>query len=293
MKFKKWLGFTLPVLVVCCISCSVHVQKQAIPSSKLVEVGLLGSMTPYKSQFPLLQLENEYPTINAISFEPSFSTFNPSPYCFQYYEEVRKYMQLNRGYPQTICQRTKYYLGVPKNDVGDYDWSSWIPLVHNKIKDSSASTGIVLLQPHVECTDDSYTATAHLKWEEIFPIEDIKNLRYSIFLKADRIYYHDYHDPDYSVENIAYDMIPLLGDVKEEYSGKGFPLFSSSDIYPTDQNPYFSLTTEPFTLPFIVGFPKNQQPKWSLHLILSDGTDMDKNLYSWSFPIKEEDESYD
>ena len=97
----------------------IGVPSQSIPSSKLVEVGLLGSMTPYKSQFPLLQLENEYPNIDAISFEPSFSTFNPSPYCFQYYEEVRKFMQLDRGYPQTICQRTKYYLGVPKNDVGD------------------------------------------------------------------------------------------------------------------------------------------------------------------------------
>jgi hypothetical protein len=289
MKNPIMLCFSILFLFVGSISCSVADLTQTIPSSKLVEVGLLGSMTPYKSQFPLLQLENEYPNIDAISFEPSFHTFNPSPYCFQYYEEVRKYMQLDRGYPQTICHRTKYFLGVPKNETG-YDWSKWIPIVYEKIKDSSASTDIVLVQPHVECTEDSYTATAQLKWEKPFPIEDFKNLRYSIFLKADRIYYFDYLDPHYSVENLAYDMIPLSGDVKEEYSGCGFPLFSSADEYPTEQNPNFSLTTEPFTIPFIDGFPKNQQPKWSLHLLINDGTDMGKNLYSWSFPIEIEEE---
>jgi hypothetical protein len=286
-KHKKWIGFALLLLFVSCISCSIAVPSQSIPSSKLVEVGLISHL---KSQFPLLELENEYPNISAISFEPPLHTFNPSPYCFQYYDEgVRQYMQLDRGYPQTICHRTSYYLGVPKNETG-YDWSKWIPIVYEKIKDGSASTGIVLVQPHVECTEDSYTATAQLKWEDIFPMEDFKNLRYSIFLKADRIYYYNYRDPDYSVENIAYDIIPLLGDVKEEYSGSGFPLFSSSDEYPTEQNPYFSLTTEPFTLPFIDGFPKNQQPNWSLHLILNDGTNLSKNLYSWSFPIEIEEE---
>jgi hypothetical protein len=129
----------------------------------------------------------------------------------------------------------------------------------------------------------------YASWTGEMSQDDIQNLRYSLFLKADRIYLYEFNDEHCFADNLAYDLVPLKGDIKEEYDGIGFPLFSSSNEYPTKENPYITLSTEPFTIPFIEGFTEEQQPNWSLHLILNDGTNMSNNLYSWSFPINGEE----
>ncbi len=75
-------------------------------------------------------------------------------------------------------------------------------------------------------------------------------------------------------------------------------MYSSESL--TKENPIVRLQSQPFSLPVITySYPKEwfsnppetRPPNWSLHLILNDGRDMRKNLYSWTLPIQIEEES--
>ncbi len=265
-------------------------------SKKLVELYVNGLM-PYKSPFPLLELEKNDSNLSTISYEPddavgySLDLVKPSKYGFMHLESIASSMSLKLGFPLSIYQRNKYARGIPSKEKGGYDWNAWMESSIETMKNFEAQQQIWVSSFELKQEKGVFVLLGSLDFSDTWNQDDLTNLRYSLFLKADRIYYYYYNDETGFVENLAYDMIPLLGDIKEEYDGIGFPLFSSSGEYPTKEKPSITLCTEPFTIPFIEGFTEEQQPNWSLHLILNDGTDMGKNLYSWSFPIKVEEES--
>jgi hypothetical protein len=286
------------VLAISLTGCTLsHTKSNNLKNHGLVEVCISSQIAPHKTPFLLQKLSQESPTIDTISYDcisltSSQSSFTPFTYGYKHYEKVYDSMNIQReGIPRTIYQRLSNILGIPKDADGNVDWELWVEEAKEIMAEVDVQQNISIDSFSVSIDKGMIQGNCTLSLTGELSQDDIQNLRYSLFLKADRIYLYEFNDEHCFADNLAYDLVPLKGDIKEEYDGIGFPLFSSSDEYPTEQNPYFSLTTEPFTLPFIDGFPKNQQPKWSLHLILNNGTDMSKNLYSWCFPIKVEEES--
>lgn len=300
MNFKKHL---LPILYFFCLciivltisltACTtLNTQTNHQKNHGLVEVCVSSQIAPQKTPFLLLKLSQESPAIDTISYDcisltSSQSSFTPFTYGYQHYEKVYESMSIQKeGFPRTIYQRESNILGIPKDADGNVDWESWVEEAKEIMAEVDVPQSIRIDSFSVSIDKGMIQGNCKLSLTGEWSQHDLQNLRYSIFLKADRIYLYEFNDEKCFAENLAYDLVPLKGDIKEEYDGIGFPLFSSSRELPTKENPSITLSTKPFTIPFIEGFTEEQQPKWSLHLILNDGTDMSKNLYSWSFPIE-------
>jgi hypothetical protein len=261
----------------------------------LVELCVSSQIAPHKTPFLLRKLSQESPAIDTISYDgislsSSLPFFTPYTYGYNHYEKVYASMNIQReGIPRTIYQRQSDILGIPKDADGNVDWELWIEEAKEIMAEVDVPQNIRMDSFSLSIDKGFIQGKCTLHWTGEMSQDDIQNLRYSLFLKADRIYLYEFNDEHCFADNLAYDLVPLKGDIKEEYDGIGFSLFSSSDEYPTKENPYITLSTEPFSIPFIEGFTEEQQPNWSLHLILNDGTNLSKNLYSWSFPINGEE----
>jgi len=293
-----WILFVSTSSLYGCTTLQSHT-KESIQSKKLVELYVNGLM-PYKSPFPLLELEKNDSYLSTISYEPddaavgvgySKDLVKPSKYGFMHLKSIASSMSLQLGFPLSMYQRNQYARGIPSKEKGGYDWNAWMESSIETMKKFEAQQQIWISSFELKQEKNAFVLVGSLDFSDRWNQDHLSNLRYSLFLKADRIYYHHSNDETGFVENLAYDLVPLKGDIKEEYDGIGFPLFSSSRELPIKENLSITLSTEPFTIPFIEGFTEEQQPKWSLHLILNDGTDMSKNLYSWSFPIEIEEKS--
>jgi hypothetical protein len=305
MNFEKHLLPVLNVFSLCMIILAIsltgctplNTQTNHQKNHGLVEVCVSSQIAPHKTPFLLQKLSQESPKIDTISYDcislsSSLPFFTPYVYGYNHYEKVYASMNIQReGFPRTIYQRESNILGIPKDADGNVDWNLWVEEAKAIMAEVDVQQSIRIDSFSLSIDKGFIQGKCTLHWTGEMSQDDIQNLRYSLFLKADRIYLYDFNDEKCFAENLAYDLVPLKGDIKEEYDGIGFPLFSSSRELPTKENLSITLSTEPFTIPFIEGFTEEQQPKWSLHLILNDGNDMSNNLYSWNFPIEIIEES--
>jgi hypothetical protein len=305
MNFEKHLLPVLNVFSLCMIILAIsltgctplNTQTNHQKNHGLVEVCVSSQIAPHKTPFLLQKLSQESPKIDTISYDcislsSSLPFFTPYVYGYNHYEKVYASMNIQReGFPRTIYQRESNILGIPKDADGNVDWNLWVEEAKAIMAEVDVQQSIRIDSFSLSIDKGFIQGKCTLHWTGEMSQDDLQNLRYSLFLKADRIYLYDFNDEKCFAENLAYDLVPLKGDIKEEYDGIGFPLFSSSRELPTKENLSITLSTEPFTIPFIEGFTEEQQPKWSLHLILNDGNDMSNNLYSWNFPIEIEEES--
>jgi hypothetical protein len=305
MNFEKHLLPVLNVFSLCMIILAIsltgctplNTQTNHQKNHGLVEVCVSSQIAPHKTPFLLQKLSQESPKIDTISYDcislsSSLPFFTPYVYGYNHYEKVYASMNIQReGFPRTIYQRESNILGIPKDADGNVDWNLWVEEAKAIMAEVDVQQSIRIDSFSLSIDKGFIQGKCTLHWTGEMSQDDLQNLRYSLFLKADRIYLYDFNDEKCFAENLAYDLVPLKGDIKEEYDGIGFPLFSSSRELPTKENLSITLSTEPFTIPFIEGFTEEQQPKWSLHLILNDGNDMSNNLYSWNFPIEIIEES--
>jgi hypothetical protein len=305
MNFEKHLLPILNVFSLCMIILAIsltgctplNTQTNHQKNHGLVEVCVSSQIAPHKTPFLLQKLSQESPKIDTISYDcislsSSLPFFTPYVYGYNHYEKVYASMNIQReGFPRTIYQRESNILGIPKDADGNVDWNLWVEEAKAIMAEVDVQQSIRIDSFSLSIDKGFIQGKCTLHWTGEMSQDDLQNLRYSLFLKADRIYLYDFNDEKCFAENLAYDLVPLKGDIKEEYDGIGFPLFSSSRELPTKENLSITLSTEPFTIPFIEGFTEEQQPKWSLHLILNDGNDMSNNLYSWNFPIEIIEES--
>jgi hypothetical protein len=279
------------------------VQKPTFPieNSDLIEVCLKDSLRG-QNPFQAIKLEDGNPSVNCIVYETELLSsekqegfWTPHRYGSLYYHQWTKSMNVeDLMIPRTNFQREFWKLRIHKDKYGENDGDLWISESEQLLKEISKKDSFEIDSYQLNERDGLYYATISLKCVKEISQEDWNNLKYNIFLKPDILYSETFYGhPSDNIENLAYDLITFQGDEKEEYDGIGFNLSTHSNNVPTLENPIVILKTETFSLPEIPyedrGFLRNpppiKQPNWSIHLILNDGADLRKNLYSWSLPI--------
>jgi hypothetical protein len=291
------------------------VQKPTFPieNSDLVEVCLKNSLRG-QNPFQAIKLEASNPSVNCIVYETELLSsekqegfWTPHRYGSLYYNQWTKSMNVESiMLPRTNFQREFWKLRIHKDKYGENDGDLWISESEQLLKEISKKDCFEIDSYQLNESDGLYYATISLKCVKEISQEDWNNLKYNIFLKPDILYSGPipysrksvlYTGKNFTIENLAYDLIILQGDEKEEYDGIGFNLLTHSNNVPTLENPIVILKTEVFSLleipyedsGFLRNSPPIKQPNWSLQLILNDGIDMRKNLFSWNLPIDVEE----
>ncbi|MCK5848581.1 MAG: hypothetical protein KAH01_05235 [Caldisericia bacterium] len=288
---KSYIGMICFLIVFCLIGCNIPTQERInvnIENKGLVEVYIYSQFAPHKTNFPLNKLEADDPSLSSICYDlfeedSNYTSYTPHPYGYMHYKKIEPCLDIQmEGIPRTIYQRQSSSVGRPQE--------SWIENIKRVMEQKIVEKKIENVSFQLLCNDDnSYQVSVSFKWIESMTQKELEGLRYNLFLKADKLYWLNEYDNDFFADNIAYDFIPLIGDKVKEYDGVEFPLFDSVENYLTEENNFtLTITTESFTLPQIEGLTKEQQPKWSLHLILNNNKNLCKNLYSWSYQLPSE-----
>lgn len=166
----------------------------------------------------------------------------------------------------TINQRDHVFAMMP--DL----YQRILAYVYKHIHQSNKNPSLKLQTTHLSksVSDPSkFTAKYLFSWGDDISIQDLKNFHYNLFLITDEVSLMIYNR-NITVHNIAYDFIPFTGDDVKQYTGKGFPLMSSSRLI-DEKAKTLLLSTEAFPLPEKDSFPYEGQVKsWSLHLFIEN-----------------------
>lgn len=194
------------------------------------------------------------------------------------------YLVDDNHYPNLCGNKRLTYSGLRAQrstwiNQRDYILGNWPDLyqrvlayVYQHIHQSTNKPSLKLQTTHLSksVSDPSkFTAKYLFSWGDDISIQDLKNFHYNLFLITDEVSLMIYNR-NITVHNIAYDFIPFTGDDVKQYTGKGFPLMSSSRII-DEKAKTLLLSTEAFSLPEKDSFPYEGQVKsWSLHLFIEN-----------------------
>ena len=130
-------------------------------------------------------------------------------------------------------------------------YEEWLEIISSSLAETTKDTSVILMKINLQQNENgSNIISFTLNWKYDMTSEELKGLSYNLFLKADKLYFYEYKND-----------------------------------YPTEKKSTITFTTNEFKLPFIESLTEDQQPKWSIHLILNNNKDLRKNIYSWSYPI--------
>jgi hypothetical protein len=172
----------------------------------------------------------------------------------------------------------------------DYVLGNWPDLyqrilayVYKHIHQSTIKPSLKLQSVHLSKSDsDPCKFTGHylFSWDDDVSVQDLKDFHYNLFLITDEVSLM-ICNRNITVHNIAYDFIPFTGDDVKQYTGKGFPLMSSSRLI-DEKAKTLLLSTEAFPIPEEDSFPYEGKVKsWSLHLFI-------EQYNSTSYPFSRE-----
>ena len=145
--------------------------------------------------------------------------------------------------------------------------------IHQSINKPSLKLQYADLSP-LDSDPSQFIGHYFFSWGDDISGKDLKDFHYNLFLIADEVSMK-INNQNLTLHNIAYDFIPFTGDDVKQYTGRGFPLMSSSRLI-NEKAKTLLLSTEAFPLPEKDSLAHHGQVKsWSLHLFIEN---QDKEL---------------